>query len=183
MSKLLSMMKKNDQYMLLNKVGTPTITDGVVSGFSVDDYLTAPQQDNIESASLEVVINYDIPLNNVAMRIFRFGTAASNAYQIRWSNGGNIQYYAKTKRFGSDKDISDYKYIKLKTENGLENNVQIFVSNNGNTWEQAILEEFTLEQTFTNAQMIFGRTINGNINFNNSYIIINGTKYIFTLPQ
>lgn len=167
--------------MPLTMVGNITINNGIVSGFSADDYVRTPLIDNIESASLDLVINYDIPLNNDAMRIFRFGTATSNAYQLRWSNGGNIQYYAKTKRFASNKEISNYKYIRLTTENGLENNVQIFVSNNGNTWEQAILQENALEQSFTNTQIILGRIIKGNINFKNSYIIINGTKYVFRI--
>ena len=41
MSKLLAMMMRKQQYMDLSVVGSPTINNGVVSGFSDSDYLTS----------------------------------------------------------------------------------------------------------------------------------------------
>ena len=61
--------------------------------------------------------------------------------------------------------------------------VKIYCSNDGQSWvEGTITTESNSLTIDTTNKFNFGRTINGSINFNNSYIAIDGTKYIFTLP-
>lgn len=155
-------------------VGSPTITDGVVSGFSSSDYLRIPRYNDIESANFEMCIKYS-NISVTGHRIFQFGTISTNACQLRTLSTGAIFYDTSTKRYTTNKTIDDYNYVKLKTTNGLENNVEIFVSADGVFWEKTTLTETTNTLTFSNNVIVLGRGIDNNatIDLNKTYIKIN----------
>lgn len=182
------MMKRYNvkYYMNLTTVGSPTISSGVVSGFSVDDYIADNNTFDINSNfEINVKINY-------------------------WENTGSTQYFISLRGnknfnlyFGATgSSISEYNGSSYwnNLANNLEIGVPITVKIKGNGTNITI----TVNQnsyTNTNSKTITELGLSGNfiihfgkgntalpftsgiIDFNNSYEISNGTKYIFTLPQ
>lgn len=141
-------------------VGSPTITDGVVSGFSSSDYLTLPEYPNIENIdSFEFVWKWEnITIN--AFRPFRFGLFSSNSYQIRTFSTGFLYFDTPIARYNTSPSgiyITDYPFFKLQTKNGLDKNVKFFASNDGKNWIELTITEQSAQLTdFTNDNFILG---------------------------
>ena len=156
-------------------VGTPTIVDGVASGFSSSDYVQATSilPDNIDT--FELCIKYD----NIAAdnRLFRLGTASDTAYSLQTLSNKRIAWYGDDIIFISDKNVDDYTYVKVNTTNGLNSNVQIQVSNDGNSWETSTITTNTGNTTVRNSTPIFGRIVSGSIDLNHTYIKVNGVTW------
>lgn len=187
--------KYNYQFtMPLTKVGSPTITDGVVSGFSSSDYLSLSINPNL-SAETEIVTKINRNANNNSQFIIAW--KSDNVYSVglylsagkiitnyqRSADGSNQRLLLGTKVYDTNTDY----YIKLiKTNNSLS----LFYSINGNFWEQDAIAEFAEMPSFAVSRFRIGvgadttpnAPFDGSIDINNTYIIIDGIKYIFTLP-
>lgn len=156
--------------------GSPTIINGIASGFSGSDYLQLNNKLPFSSInSFELQMKYNTSdLQNVAF--FRNGTNASNAYNLRSLSGGDFAWYSTTKIYTTDKRAADYKYVKLFVNdwNG-EHNVTIEVSNDKILWESATVTESNVSRNLPNASPLIGYSIpNASIDLNETYIKVNG---------
>ena len=182
MSKLLAMLMTKQQYMNLDIVGSPTISNGVVSGFSNSAYMTASKNVSLSSDDvLEVVLDLKMTSFNSNGLCFlsnnnniRFQFYGTNDTYKQLNLGGESTY--GTKQFL----LNTYYQIKIVMT---ATTINMYYYENG-VW---ILEK-TYTGTFSNiSSLCFGDRythtsggyFSGEINFNNSYIKINGTKYIF----
>ena len=168
--------------MPLTVVGSPTIVDGVVSNFSATDFLqTNLVYSDLQNKNIEIMLHY-IPSSLVATnRFFRFGTNANTAFYLRIESDLTFAFYSSTTKYKTNLIANNYGYVKFVADNFED--VKIYCSNDEQNWvEGTITTESNSLTIDTTNNFNFGRTINGSINFNNSYMIIDGTKYILTLP-
>lgn len=175
--------KYNFQFtMPLTVVGSPTITDGVVSGFSSDDYLTLSTNINL-NADFEFVCKLN-RLNGSSSAIFCCDTAGQNMFCA--INAANIRFYNIT--FGSlfcyatFSTNTDY-FIRLRRTDDV---IYLDYSLDGKTFigtvqQSAVGITMSYIKTFGKAPYQASDAFSGSIDFKNSYVIINGTKYIFTV--
>lgn len=182
--KTLAMMMKKPQYMNLSVVGSPTINNGVVSGFSIDDYLTMQSinSQDVDELVVKFKINSSGVTQNVNIPIFN-----SNAIKIQATTTSSTSgfYYTQFQipafsfvQARAYLTFDNWHWIKYTND---ESMMRAYYSSDGITW--------TLGQEKSSVGMNTSGTTNignsnfetGEIDFNNSYIVKNGTKYIFTL--
>lgn len=174
--------------MPLTKAGNPTIVDGVVSGFSSSNYLNMSAYSGTIN-SLEFVV-----------KIVTTPTTITNNALILQLLGVPINIYVKTNKqiTLSYKDTDNTtRYLNSNSTINVEyykfvlNNLGAFMYNsvNGSSW--SLLNSYGLipQQISISGGKIGYSTSTYNvydgsldIGNGNSYIVINGTKYIFTLP-
>ena len=155
-------------------VGSPTITDGVVSGFTTSDYLQiALTYSDFQNKKAEIIFKYNSPSPSASNRYFRFGTDVDNAYYLRIEDDTTFCFYAINKKYKTNLICSDYSYVRLVTENGFENNIRISCSNDGINW---INGNITIEDisplSIRNYNFIIGRIVKGSIDLNETIIKI-----------
>ena len=166
-------------------VGSPTIVDGVVSGFSSANYLTLSTSPNL-SEETEIVTKINRNSNNNAQ--FIIGWKSDSVYSVgiylsagkiianyqRSADGSNQRLLLGTKVYDANTDY----YIKLiKTNNSLS----LFYSTNGNSWEQDAIAEFTDMPSFAVSRFRIGvgadttpnAPFDGSIYINETYIKVN----------
>lgn len=155
-------------------VGSPTIVDGVVSGTDGSNYITLPQYPNIESVGkFELQVKFDATSYSAGI-IWSFPAPSSNSYRLQVLSSGTIRYFTPNIYFTLlGLNISSIKYIKLKTSNGLANNVEFYVSSDGLSWTKIIPTQAENSETFTNGIMRLFRCTLSNYDLNETYIKIN----------
>ena len=174
----------------LTKVGNPTIVDGVVSGFSSSDYLRTT---NSFSFNKTFEINIKTKLNTVATGFNGIFIIDSSSPTKRLSLEFNGQLSFRLYRY----DIDSSSIVSFGIWNIGHNNdwINVILSYDYDTkiLNLLIKKEDTIlySNNFNNTEFIGGNLtmgyvfnlLNGEIDNNNSNIILDGTKYIFTLPQ
>lgn len=179
-SQLMMRNKMKVEEMPLTVVGSPTITDGVVSGFDSNNKLQAP------------INNWS--WNKIEYQ-FRIKFDSTSGYRVFVTDSKNIYgqvYNTNTIYIGYFDNTNTLKNLYQKTGTSVDTWVDVRVmldkiANNGKVW---INDELLADKTELNINNTtlgttnIGNTFNGgSIDFNNSYIVIDGTKYIFTLPE
>lgn len=190
---LIELFNSMPGYMKLNKVGEPTIdSNGVTSGFSSGDYLIINNfQKSVNfSGKIRAKLNAE---NSGYSSLFRFQrTTPNQRFSIENQNTTNVRIYHYNESIGSNSVntiytltlgdvwidyIFDYdrvaKTINIKAMN-INDNSTIFEI----TYDNCVLDNIDYVQ--------FGYMFNawnGSIDFKNSYIIINNTRYQFQLPD
>jgi len=156
-------------------VGSPTITDGVVSGFSRGNYLSLPQ--NLESDNLEMVIDF-----TTGNSITQYETIFLNRsiFDLEVNISGRLTSY--------NWETSSYYIVILETDYLVNTNYKVKIKRSGNTISFAYSKNggafidrgsFTITKTatnlpcFGNSSVNLSRYFNGSINMNNTYIKTN----------
>lgn len=192
-------IKYNFQFtMPLTVIGSPTIVDGIVSGFSSSDYLKS-------SVSIDFYSN-----NNKSIEIFTKITTGNTINgcgiisSLDYGNGCGgiiiggsklttmIYYYNGTTNKNSQCNSSItlqanttyYAKSLINLENGY---CEIYVSTDNINWTKTSKSNSDYVHIVSH-NYIYGigkaqnGIFNGSINIYKSYITLDGTKYIFTLP-
>lgn len=176
-------------YMKLTAVGSPTITNGVVSGFSASDYLITQQNFNPQNNKWEMVFKFTV------------GSTTSNQSIVCLSGKHAFTLYQRLKSLevlmssnGSSWDMTSSTVVTVTSNSTYiikieftGNNYKIYSFEN-NSW--------VLKKTITSSNPIysgqpfafgtdraFGQAFSGSIDLNNSYIKINNARYQFQLPD
>ena len=153
-------------------VGSPTITDGVVSGTGSTNHLILPEYPNIENVSkIELQIKYSAT-TNVGGVFFYFDTT-SNGNRLQTLSSGQIRWYSPNITFASNKAMTNYHYIKVIMTNGLGNNVEIYVSVDGVSWEKATITQSENTVTFINGIIHIFRCAIDSYDLKETYVKIN----------
>lgn len=189
MSKLLAMMMSQKvEEMPLTVVGYPTITDGVVSGFSSSDYVEKNSFGFVNSFSGKIRAKIDSD-TTVYNGLFQFRTGGTgNLFSLENYGPTAIRIYHYDISSSSNKAEAIYnlslanKWIdyyfdynndtKILNVYGKENNTTIFTKTYNNT---------EVTGTTFRLGLVFADAFNGEIDINNSNMEIDGTKYIFTV--
>ena len=185
MSKLLAMMmREKTGVMPLSVVGSPTISNGVVSGFSSSNYLTVPAYSGTIN-SLEFVVKIETTpttITNNAL-ILQLAGVPINIYVK--SNEQITLYYKDTNATTrylnslSEVEIGYYKFVLNNT------GAYIYFSANGSSWSLLNSYGYIPQISITSGKIGYATSTynvyDGSLDIGNSYIKINGTKYIFTI--
>lgn len=170
-------------------VGSPTITDNVVSGFSNSNYLTAPEVFNPGTSPWEMVwsITTSNDFSTTYQEIFaqaNVGTAAVDGYDLR-TDLGRIGLYVDEEYYLSKTTLQNNTKYLIKMEYTGSFYKLSYSTDNGTNW----IEDFNIASTgigtpnlstpqyigkwgYNNSQDPF----KGSIDLSQSYIKING-KY------
>lgn len=167
-------------------VGTPTIVDGVASGFSSSDYLNISS--GVSSNSLEVVISLkDIPqvVNNQGCILRLIGNLNLNVYQ---QENGTVRVYYK----GSDGnskylpafDYANVGYFKIVISS---TGAEAYYSSDGSSYSAvSSLSVQPYSISFTSARWGYLsstlQAFQGSIDLNNTYIKVNGQPWFGICP-
>ena len=181
--------------ILLTVVGSLTITDDVVSGFDSSNYLTA---NNILSTTVgnKYVFEGEVSLSSISSTqyifsffcnsqtnstVFGFAFRGTGKFMVVTTDGTNPSITEGTLSYQTD---TTYKY---KVETDLNTYVRVYI--NGNL-------DISISLSYTNIRaydgtvyygcFAFNKTLplaTGLMNFGNSYIVNNGTRYKLILPQ
>lgn len=183
-------VKYNFQFtMPLTKVGSPTITDGVVSGFSSSNYLTIPTySDTINS--LELVFKIETKPTTITNNALICSLNGNITFRSFVTSGNKVQFSYKdinstTRNVPSTNNVSDGLFVKFVL-NSL--GTKLYFSTDGTTWnlEYSRDEVADFSGGITDGRLGYlSNTYNvydGSLDIGKSYIKINGTKYILTLP-
>ena len=179
---LANMMSQKVEEMPLTVVGTPTINDGVVSGFSSGDYIRTTNSFNFSQ-----ITNYEILIKCKGYGYpICLGQGGSGTWKIWVTTNGEIFFTtsAHTERMSiSGLSVDTEYYIRVKYNNSTA--ILGYSTDNINYTETS--QNFTGLSTAKSVINIgynqnYGGFWNGSIDLNSSYIVINGTKYILTLP-
>ena len=187
------MMKEKVEEIPLTKVGTPTIVDGVVSGFSTSDYLIF---DNLNLTDFEICFKFKISSSSYNSIVFNFGNSDEtsriccqvNTDRTLWCiirpNGSSDQLSITTT---STINLDTYYYIKYTFINKY---ATVLLSPDNINW--TLIGNSQLNTSFQSMSYnCIGSRYNGvdryfrgsiDLNPNSSYIIKNGKKYIYLLP-
>ena len=189
------MMKRyrTKYYMNLDIVGSPTISSGVVSGFSASNYLNLSQPFVLNSTTkAEIVVKFNMSTtatNGIIATYNSYGMLfyadTNNKLKFFMGNGSSWTLINNVSGQTTLQNNTDYLF-KIQIDNGL---IKFLLSTDGITWNLENSRTLTLTEEYTyNLSLGIGRTsssyFNGSIDINNSYIIIDGTKYNFqfTMP-
>ena len=163
-------------------VGSPTIADGVVSGFSESDYLKTSSAFDF-SKDFEIALKFTTPSSFNGQPAILYGlNSGTDIYigtggrvEFKYSSGGNTWLTTNTQL--QNNSIYYLKYIKNST------NISVYLSTDGTN--------YTLEKTSADGKvpsgtysLIFGRartssfvSFTGSIDFNETYIKVNGVPW------
>ena len=175
-------------YMNLDVVGSPTINNGVVSGFSDSKYLEIPNFPTYtQDDRVEFVFNFTFDSSFVNSIII--GGAGAIIVPLVESNN-KIKYYSNIlgNATGTNTLIANQNYFfKLICDT---NSYKAYISTDGRTWTLDASKSFS--DTFSKSGVltvgrnpsVSGQYLRGSIDINNSYIKIGSTKYNFqfTMP-
>lgn len=186
-------------FMPLTKEGSPTISNGVVSGFSDSDYLEVDKVFNPLDKNYEIQVSFTTG-NSISQQYFfssQIGKTGAQRYGlILGFNTTNVVFRIGTSNSSFVDCLAPFvlqpnTYYRMKfwfdgQKRGISN-----YDFNTNTWTN--LQEIensspTVALTYSYFGLFNGWSsilyvFNGSIDFNNSYIKINDTKYQFRLPS
>lgn len=158
-------------------VGSPTITDGVVSGFSSSNYLKTNGGFNISNVeNFEVVI---CAKPNSANCLIGAGSGDANSWKILFQSS-QVWFIPKTQsasynlRIGATFDTNTFYYIKATKKGDI---ATISYSTDGINWQE--IKSDTISWGTSTADISIGylsnyaTSFNGSIDLNNTYIKIN----------
>ena len=155
-------------------VGSPTITDGVVSGFSDSDYVLL--NENIPFATGDVFIEMKYSVTSLSGTTL-LGTYGSSRMQLKYSSNKLEFYWAGNQIINfSGFNLVDYQYIRV-VSNYQGGTLEIYASVDGNNWSlitSASNVNWNYSQTYPTQ---FGRypvSSDFAIDFNNTYIKLDG---------
>lgn len=191
MSKLLSMIRSKVKYLQLKKIGNPTIIDGAVSGFTVNDYL------NFDMT--QKMLQQYVTKSEIVMKV-KLPNDISTNQQILWlayngsSTGFQLITNQKVRWFvtANQPEITPVDTVTLNTDlwiKGLiKNNIAtLYFSTDGINWinkgnANMLGTEITLSQKSRIGVNSLTWAFLGTIYIPQCYIKLGNTKYIFTLP-
>ena len=157
-------------------VGSPTITDGVVTNLSSSNYLTVPNFPYVSADSWEIVINADTTYNSgqQQQRLLRINSYFQ--FQVQGTNPV-WQFYNGTSAYNIINSesgfISTCKFVKMVKSSGASS-IQFYVSTDGITWITG--NTIAISSSATDGNMNIGTNGNGwlgTVNLNNTYIKVN----------
>lgn len=173
-------------------VGSPTIVDGVVSGFSVNDYLSIPiTNNNIPAVINDFEIVIKISPSSVASGL-NILARSNNALFVLRRNGATIEQYF-TNTDSTDKKLT-YSGLVANTTIFIKtilqpSSQQLFVSQNGIEWTLAAQEMETIDvraqfadNVTLGARPVLDQSFQGSIDLNNTYIKVNGQAWFGVCP-
>lgn len=178
--------KYNFQFTIpLTKVGSPTITDGVVSGFSSADYVKTGLSFILQASSnIEFYLRFKIDVatgNKSLLNIGSIWSAPLISVSDNYISGAIIGSMGTT---ASERlEVDTYYRVKITMNNSVSNG---YIYNDNGTL-RAEKNNNPLSFADRTGNFLVGATYGtstpaiNSIDLNNSYIIINGTKYIFTI--
>ena len=93
-------------------------------------------------------------------------------------------FYTTNKRYKSDIICANYSYIKFMSENGFEDNIELYCSNDGKNWIKGniTIEDISSLIIDTVSAFVIGRTVSGSIIISDSYIKLD-RKLVFNGQQ
>lgn len=174
----------------LTKVGSPTVTDGVVSGFSSSNYLSLQQPFKLNADTVAEFV-FKINISTIVAGTNFFGTLNSYGIVINMNGSGKLSVFIGD---GSSWNIAN----GILTSSNLETNTDYFVklifnkqsislliSTDGINYtgqsKTIVLEQEYIYNLYYGVGRLSGNYFRGSIDFNNSYIIIDGTRYKFVI--
>lgn len=182
--------KMKVEEMPLTVVGSPTIVDGVVSGFSNSNYLTLATPFAPADKDFEFVIKFKVyNFSENIQQVFYLGqdSVVSALSGIDITSAGKVRIISKN-IYSTDQSYSittnTDTWVRLKRSG---DTVNYAISTNGINYNAGANATVSGSLSWSGTQM-FGlrinqRAFNGEIDFNNSYIVLDGTKYIFTMGE
>lgn len=164
------------------KVGSPTISNGVVSNCSSSSYLTIPAfGTTVNSLSIQLTITMDSTLSTfrtlayIGNMIFEFYGNNSHAFRFAYTDDNGTRQY---KVVGSSRaELGVPQIISVDYSNG---EGTIVVTQNGNT-----LSSNTYSMTAPRADLVnqlgyyWQPLTDGSINLNETYIKVNGNLWFY----
>lgn len=165
-------------------VGSPTIDNGVVSGFSVNDYLTLPQIDL--SGPFEMLFKFTTPSTWGSAYDVIF-TCAGFSFQKQGAKR-MLGYYLRDVRTSTLIQINgshtslleNTTYYTKAVYNG--ETITVYISTDGINWEQDMTTSYS--EVLQSSACVFGRNRTleqqawgGSIDLNNTYIKLNNTLW------
>jgi hypothetical protein len=169
-------------------VGSPTITDGVVSGFSYDNYLTVHQP---TSGIVEFVFKIKYVSTGSGQCLYRIIKRGSVEQLLRIESNNKITFTNNIKDLNSATILSDNTNYWLKLIYNPGNSISLSLSTNGTDYtleDEAVGDVVALSDT----EMTIGgyrldtymyKNFAGSIDLNNTYIKINNKLWFNGLPQ
>lgn len=196
-SQLMMRKKTKENYIYLQTVGSPTISNGVANNFSNSNYLTMPM-DFVFGDDFELQFKFATgELTSNIQALFNFITEIragvhSNRLSLQITNTSSCNVIFRTGEnvavegtIANTFSANTTYYVKYVYKNSY---VTISLSTDGNTWTTLASGSISGIPTYSTERTIgYGyhngqhRPFFGSIDFNSSYIIKNGTKYIFTI--
>ena len=195
MSKLLAMMmREKTGEMPLSIVGNPTITDGVVSGFSSSDYLQTNLGISNTTNIIEISLKFTIgtiseqgifgSTNNFTKYGFNLNSDGTLRTGVRVSVDGT----ESNKNLSSDLVLSaNSTYYAVMSCDKNTHILTLKISTDGQNWTTKTSDIGSFDNFVGLGNNKIGYTQNGafdgsiDIKSNKSFTIIDGTKYIFTI--
>lgn len=177
--------------MPLTVVGSPTITDGVVSGFSANNYLTLPTINFSNINSWEFV--FKVKMVDIYHAKYFFGNMSGNSIVVgnTDSPGGAFKIFLSSN--GTSWDIGNMSTNISNPANSIRyvrfgfTGTKYYVEQSSDGITYTNKEELSSSDKLYSSQLYLGKAYQdsrywqGNIDLNESFAIIDGTKYIFTL--
>lgn len=161
-------------------VGSPTITDGVVSGFSANDYLQLPNFPTLDNNSkVEIYVESKIYDNSTTYAIL--SAYNSDTYDIKimidtskrlygyvYNNVNSTRYYVRL--WCSELTPTSLLHIKYTIQNNLLELARKIDLLDWRKGEVSLTESFSYTKA---TPLCIGRSLNGEIHIKNTYIKIN----------
>lgn len=163
------------------KVGSPTISNGVASGFSGDNYLSIPRIYFVNN-DIEYVIKYSYANNADNFRNILLGQSGSTSLQIHASNDGSyITFYMNNTQhtLRPTNRIDSYSYFRFRKTGTV---CTLGVSADKITWEESEFTDYSWANVNLTTQLgrcQSARTSYLSVNLNETYIKINGKLWFF----
>lgn len=192
------MMKKKVEEMPLTIVGNPTIVDGVVSGFSSSDYLRLPNVTSLSSFQIKMKLKITTNSSsymNIISTYYNWGLQGfqlrNNTLQgkLRYTYNGETTAKQITQSYNFQEN-TDY-WIKYICEN---NEFYIGISTDDVNYTYSSVENIPIGAELALPSSVGGfgawtigatyqfSAFQGEIDIPKCLIILDGTKYILTLP-
>jgi hypothetical protein len=159
------------------KVGNPTITDGIISDTNGSNFLSLPEYPNINNVDkFELQIKYSA--SSVVGGILFYVNATTGGMRLQTLSSGQIRWYTPNIIFATNKNMTDYNYVKVITKKGIVN-VEIYVSIDGIAWEKATLTQMENAQPFVNGKIKICRCSLDSYDLKETYIKVNDEMWFY----
>jgi hypothetical protein len=162
-------------------VGSPTIIDGVVSGFLYTKYLTVPKLDFTKD--IDYVVKYNYSLSETNYRNVFLGKSGSTIFQFNGgTNGKDLTFILNnTTKYWYNCNFKDYTYLRFQ-KNG--SNLILSLGNTKDIWDSS----YTISNiSWSNVDIVneIGRTQSTNttstcsIDLKETYIKVNDKLWFY----
>lgn len=188
---LMMRSKMKVEEMPLSVIGSPTINDGVVSGFSENDYFTFNMtqemlQQYVTKSEIVMKVNFtDLTSGQQILWLAYKG----NATGFQTTTNNRVRWFVTSNAPAVLSNVNSIALGDKWIKGVIENNVAtLFLSTDGINWTNNGSAELQGTQPDLNQASRIGcnnttLVFNGAIYIPQCYIILGNTKYIFTLPQ